>query len=77
MLATLRWLVPATLPAALFALLVYRTDARREPPWLVVLTFVFGAVAALVSLLIVSRVAGLTGLDVRVSAAGEIGRAHV
>ena len=73
MLATLRWLVPATLPAALFAYLVYRTDARREPPWLVVLTFVLGAVAALVSLLIVSRVAGLTGLDVRVSAAGERG----
>jgi RsiW-degrading membrane proteinase PrsW (M82 family) len=72
-LATLRWLVPATLPAVLFALLVYRTDARREPPWLVVLTFVLGAVAALVSLLIVSRVAGLTGLDVRVSAAGERG----
>ncbi|HEX3345575.1 MAG TPA: PrsW family intramembrane metalloprotease [Polyangiaceae bacterium] len=73
MLATLRWLLPAILPAVLFALLVYRTDARREPPWLVILTFVLGSVAALVSLLVVGRAAGLTGLDVRVSAAGESG----
>jgi RsiW-degrading membrane proteinase PrsW (M82 family) len=72
-LATLRWLLPAILPAMLFAVLVYRTDARREPPWLVVLTFVLGSVAALLSLLIVGRAAGLTGLDVRVSAAGESG----
>jgi RsiW-degrading membrane proteinase PrsW (M82 family) len=72
-LATLRWLLPAILPAVLFAVLVYRTDARREPPWLVILTFVLGSVAALVSLLVVGRAAGLTGLDVRVSAAGESG----
>jgi RsiW-degrading membrane proteinase PrsW (M82 family) len=72
-LATLRWLLPAILPAVLFAVLVHRTDARREPPWLVILTFVLGSVAALVSLLVVGRAAGLTGLDVRVSAAGESG----
>ena len=42
MLAILRWLLPATLPAALFAVLVYRTDARREPAWLVIVTFVLG-----------------------------------
>jgi len=68
-LATLRWL----LPAVLFAVLVHRTDARREPPWLVVLTFVLGSVAALVSLVVVGRAASLTGLDVRVSTAGESG----
>jgi RsiW-degrading membrane proteinase PrsW (M82 family) len=72
-LATLRWLLPAILPAVLFAVLVHRTDTRREPPWLVVLTFVLGSVAALVSLVVVGRAAGLTGLDVRVSAAGESG----
>ncbi|HEY1696188.1 MAG TPA: PrsW family intramembrane metalloprotease [Polyangiaceae bacterium] len=72
-MATLRWLVPAILPALLFALLVYRTDERREPPWLVVLTFVLGSIAALVSILVVGKAAGLTGLDVRVSAAGERG----
>jgi RsiW-degrading membrane proteinase PrsW (M82 family) len=72
-LATLRWLLPAILPAVLFAVLIHRTDARREPPWLVMVTFVLGSVAALVSLLVVGRAAGLTGLDVRVSAAGESG----
>jgi RsiW-degrading membrane proteinase PrsW (M82 family) len=72
-LATLRWLLPAVLPAVLLAYLVHRTDVRREPPRLVVVTFLLGATAALVSLLIVSRAAGLTGLDVRVSAAGEEG----
>ena len=69
----LRWLLPAILPAVLFAVLVHRTDARREPPWLVVLTFVLGSVAALVSLVVVGRAASLTGLDVRVSTAGESG----
>jgi RsiW-degrading membrane proteinase PrsW (M82 family) len=72
-LAILRWLLPAVLPAILFALLVHRTDTRREPPWLVVSTFVLGSVAALGSLLVVGKAAGLTGLDVRVSAAGESG----
>jgi RsiW-degrading membrane proteinase PrsW (M82 family) len=72
-LAVLRWLLPAVLPAILFALLVHRTDTRREPPWLVIATFVLGSVAALASLLIVGKAAGLTGLDVRVSAAGESG----
>ena len=73
MLAILRWLLPATLPAILFAVLVHRTDERREPPWLVMTTFVLGAVGALLALVIVGRAAALTGLDVRVSAAGESG----
>jgi len=72
-LAVLRWLLPATLPAVLFAALVHRTDARREPPWLVASTFALGAVAALVSVLITNRLQAWTGLDVRVSAAGESG----
>jgi RsiW-degrading membrane proteinase PrsW (M82 family) len=72
-LAILRWLLPATLPAILFAVLVHRTDERREPPWLVMTTFVLGAVGALLALVIVGRAAALTGLDVRVSAAGESG----
>jgi RsiW-degrading membrane proteinase PrsW (M82 family) len=72
-LATLRWLVPAILPALLFAVLVHRTDERREPPWLVVLTFVLGSVAALVTIVVIGKAAGLTGLDVRVATAGESG----
>jgi len=72
-LETLRWLLLATLPAALFAVLVHRTDENREPVWLVVLTFALGAVAGLAVQLITARAAALTGLDMRVSVAGEGG----
>jgi RsiW-degrading membrane proteinase PrsW (M82 family) len=72
-LETLRWVLLATFPAALFAALVHRTDARREPPWLVVATFVLGAAAAGAALYVTHRAAEVTGLDVRVSAAGETG----
>jgi RsiW-degrading membrane proteinase PrsW (M82 family) len=72
-LAVLRWLLPATLPAALFAVLVHRTDSRREPPWLVVLTFGLGAVAALASLLLTAKVGAASGLNVSVADTGESG----
>jgi RsiW-degrading membrane proteinase PrsW (M82 family) len=72
-LETLRWLLLATLPAAVFAALVHRTDANREPPWLVATTFILGAAGAGAALFITQRAAALTGLDVRVSAAGQSG----
>jgi RsiW-degrading membrane proteinase PrsW (M82 family) len=72
-LAILRWLLPTTLPAVLFAVLVHRTDARREPPWLVVTTFVLGAVLALGALVLTARAAAFTQLGTRVSAVGESG----
>jgi RsiW-degrading membrane proteinase PrsW (M82 family) len=72
-LETLRWLLLATLPAALFAVLVHRTDENREPSWLVVLTFALGAFAGLVVHFITVRAAALTGLEMRVSVAGEGG----
>ena len=73
MLATLRWLFAATLPVLCFAELLRRTDPRREPRWLVAVTFALGAVAAAAALLVTERAAARTGLDVRVSAAGESG----
>jgi RsiW-degrading membrane proteinase PrsW (M82 family) len=72
-LSTLRWLLISTVPAAIFAMVVHRTDRNREPRWLVVLTFVLGSLGALLALVVTSRAAALTGLDVRVSAAGESG----
>jgi RsiW-degrading membrane proteinase PrsW (M82 family) len=72
-LATLRWLIPTALPAVLFAVMVRRIDGRREPPWLVVTTFLLGAALAVAALLVTRRAAALTGLDIRVSAAGESG----
>ncbi len=73
MLATLRWLVFAAIPAGLFAVLVYRTDRNREPPWLVAVTFALGSVAALAAHYLTEQARRLTGLDVRVSVAGEQG----
>jgi RsiW-degrading membrane proteinase PrsW (M82 family) len=72
-LTTLRWLLGALLPALCFAALVRRTDPRREPRWLVGVTFALGAVAAAAALFVTERAAVRTGLDVRVSAAGETG----
>jgi RsiW-degrading membrane proteinase PrsW (M82 family) len=72
-IATLRWVLGALLPILCFAELVRRTDPRREPRWLVSATFAFGAVAAAGALFVTERAASRTGLDVRVSAAGETG----
>jgi RsiW-degrading membrane proteinase PrsW (M82 family) len=72
-IATLRWVLGALLPILCFVELVRRTDPRREPRWLVSATFAFGAVAAAGALFVTERAASRTGLDVRVSAAGETG----
>jgi RsiW-degrading membrane proteinase PrsW (M82 family) len=72
-MATLRWVLGAMLPILCFAELVRRTDPRREPRWLVSVTFALGAVAAAGALFVTERAAARTGLDVRVSAAGETG----
>ena len=76
MLFVLRWLLPALLPAALLVALgahVARRPGHREPPSRMIATFVLGALAAAAALYLVDRAAGLTGLDVRVSAAGQTG----
>ena len=73
MLAFVRWFVPALVPALLLAVLVWRSDRNREPPLLVLLTFVLGAVFASASLYIEHRAALFTGLDSRASIAGEAG----
>ena len=73
LLVAARWILPALLPTVFFVVLVHRSDARREPPWLVGVTFVLGALAALLAGVLTERAAALTGLDLRVSAAGESG----
>jgi RsiW-degrading membrane proteinase PrsW (M82 family) len=67
-LAILRWLLPTALPVGLFAVLVLRTDARREPRWLVTTTFVLGAALAVGALLAIDRAAALMGLDMTAGA---------
>jgi RsiW-degrading membrane proteinase PrsW (M82 family) len=72
-LGTLRWLLFTGIPAALFAVLVYRTDRNREPPWLVALTFALASGAGVAAHYLTAEAQLLTGLDVRVSVAGERG----
>jgi RsiW-degrading membrane proteinase PrsW (M82 family) len=72
-LALTRWLAFAIVPPVLFAVLLYRTDRRREPAWLVALTFLFGALGAAAALAIERKAMQFTGLDTRVSMAGNTG----
>jgi RsiW-degrading membrane proteinase PrsW (M82 family) len=66
-------IVAALLPVIAFAILLRRIDPRREPRWLVAVTFALGAFAASAALLVTDKAAARTGLDIRVSAAGETG----
>ncbi len=75
-LAALRWILPALLPLVFLVLVVReaaRRDARHEPPAIVVGTFVLGALAGALATFVTARAAVLTGLDVRVSEAGQSG----
>jgi RsiW-degrading membrane proteinase PrsW (M82 family) len=69
----LRWLLPAILPAAFAAWLVYRSDREREPPHVVIGTFLFAAVLSGGAFWLEGRAKAFTGLDARVSAAGGAG----
>ena len=69
----LRWLLPAVVPAVLAAVLVYRSDKEREPPRVVIGTFLFAALLAAGALFLERKATGFTGLDARVSAAGDAG----
>jgi RsiW-degrading membrane proteinase PrsW (M82 family) len=70
-LATLRWLLPAALPPVLAAFVLYRSDVRREPVPLVVLTFILGALAGGISAYLIALASRWTGLEIRSSAVGE------
>ncbi len=69
----LRWLLPAVVPAVIAAWLVYRSDKEREPPRIVIGTFLFAALVAGGALYLERKAAAFTGLDARVSAAGNAG----
>jgi RsiW-degrading membrane proteinase PrsW (M82 family) len=69
----LRWLLPAIVPAVLAAWLVYRSDKNREPPRVVIGTFLFAALLAGGAMFLERKATVFTGLDARVSAAGRAG----
>jgi RsiW-degrading membrane proteinase PrsW (M82 family) len=75
-LPSLRWLLPALIPCALFAgLAAYgsRRAGHREPLFGLITSWVLGAIAAGVALYLTERAAALTGLEDRTSAAGRSG----
>jgi RsiW-degrading membrane proteinase PrsW (M82 family) len=63
--------MPALLPTLLLAVGVYLSDRRREPPLLVVATFLFGALFGAGVLWLESRATVWVGLDIRASVVGE------
>jgi RsiW-degrading membrane proteinase PrsW (M82 family) len=65
-----RWIVAAALPALLCAVLAYRTT-KREPAWLVLVTFLLGAAAGLLAHYATHRPAVLTGLHLRVATGAD------
>lgn len=72
-LLTLRLLLAAILPAVIAAWLVYRSDKEREPPRIVIGTFLLAALLAGGALWLEKKATAFTGLDARVSAAGNAG----
>ena len=69
----LRWIGPSLVPALLLLGVVYFSDRRREPLWLVLLTFALGGVAKGITYYAEVRTTTWTGLDVQTSVAGNTG----
>lgn len=73
MLSSLRWIGPSLVPALLLLAVIYFSDRRREPLWLVLLTFVLGIAGKLGTVWLEHRAAAWTGLDTTARAAGAAG----
>jgi RsiW-degrading membrane proteinase PrsW (M82 family) len=67
------WILFAFLPAALLMVLVWQSDKSREPPHVVIGTFVLAMGLAFGSFWLESRAAAWTGLDLRTDVAGNTG----
>jgi RsiW-degrading membrane proteinase PrsW (M82 family) len=65
----IRWIGPSLVPALLLLLVIYLSDRRREPVWLVLLVFVFGAGGKAATSWLEHRASIWTGLDVSAQAA--------
>jgi RsiW-degrading membrane proteinase PrsW (M82 family) len=70
-IAALRWLLPALLPALLLTAGIYFSDRRREPPLLVVVTFLLGGLFGAGALWLERQANVRVGLDIRASVVGE------
>ncbi|MBX3188104.1 MAG: PrsW family intramembrane metalloprotease [Labilithrix sp.] len=73
MLAWLRWIGPSLVPALLVLAVVYFSERRREPLWLVLLVFFLGGVGKGVTFYAEGRAAAWTSLDMSSQVAGKTG----
>jgi protease PrsW len=71
--ACVRWIGPSLVPALLLLLVIYLSDRRREPLWLVLIVFVLGGVGKAVTALLEGRAGLWTGLDMNARIAGGAG----
>lgn len=71
----MRWVAPSLVPALVLLLVLYLSDRRREPLWLVLLVFVLGGAGKLGTSLFEARAAVWTGLDMSAKVAGSAGSA--
>ncbi len=69
----LRWLLPALVPSLLLLGVVYVSDRRREPWYVVLGTFVLGGVTGYGAIYLQQRAQAWTGLDLRSEVAGNAG----
>lgn len=72
LLATLRWMAPSLVPALLLLGIVYVSDRRREPLPLLLLVFVLGGGAKMLTAWLEARASTWTGLDAEAERAGSI-----
>jgi len=72
-LGWIRWIGPSLVPVLLLLLVLYYSDRRKEPPWVVLSTFVLGGVAKGVTTYMELRASAWTGLEMSVQSAGTAG----
>ncbi|MBX3230693.1 MAG: PrsW family intramembrane metalloprotease [Labilithrix sp.] len=73
MVSSLRWIGPSLVPALLLLAVIYFSDRRREPLWLVLLTFTLGVAGKVGTVWLEQRAAAWTGLDMNARVAGAAG----
>jgi RsiW-degrading membrane proteinase PrsW (M82 family) len=66
-----RWIGPSLLPALVLLAVVYFSDRRREPLWLILLTFVLGGVGKAATFWAEGRASAWTGLELSSHIAGS------
>lgn len=71
MLGWVRWIGPSLLPALLLLAVVYFSDRRREPLWLVLLTFALGGAGKAATFWAEGRASAWTGLELNAQIAGN------